>query len=90
MSRLFEELKLKISQTRAFGLSTTKIMQQHTKEDIELAVSNTVVTHDTFLLSSDIQNICYKQAKEFWEKHSYDPISVQMWTMEDFRERVLL
>ena len=82
-SGLSEELKLKIAQLHALGLSPTQIMQQHTKEVRELAISNGVVTRDTFLLPSDVRNICRKRAEDLWEKHPSDPISVRMWTMEN-------
>ena len=82
-SGLSEELKLKIAQLHALGLSPTQIMQQHTKEVRDLAMSNGVVTRDTFLLPSDVRNICRKRAEDLWEKHPKDPISVRMWTMEN-------
>ena len=45
---LSEELKMKIAQMHAFGLSPAQIMQQHTKDVRELALSDDVVTRDTF------------------------------------------
>ena len=80
---LSEELKIKIAQMHAFGLSPAQIMQQHTKEVRELAIANGVVTRDTFLLPVDVRNICRKRAEELWEKHPSDPVSVRMWVMEN-------
>jgi hypothetical protein len=78
-----EEMKLKIAEMHAYGLSPAQIMQQHTKEVRELALSNGLVTRDTFLLPSDIKNICRKRAEDLWEKHPSDPISVRMWAAEN-------
>ena len=80
---LSEELKMKIAQMHAYGLSPAQIMQQHTKEVRELALSNGVVTRNTFLLPIDVRNICQKRAEELWEKHPSDPISVRMWVMKN-------
>ena len=80
---LSEELKIKIAQMHAFGLSPAQIMQHHTKEVRELAIANGPVTRDTFLLPVDVRNICRKRAEELWEKHPSDPVSVRMWVMEN-------
>ena len=77
---LSKKMKLKIAQMHSYGLSPTQIMQQHTKEVRELVLSNMLITHDTFLLSSDVRNICCKRAEELWEKHPPNPVSVYMWT----------
>ena len=60
---LSNEMKLKIAQMHSYGLSPAQIMQQHTKEVRELAMSNRLVTCDTFLLLSDVRNICRKRAE---------------------------
>ena len=78
-----EEMKQKIAQMHAYGLSLAQIMQQHTKEVRELAESNGLVTRDTFSLPSDVKNICRKRAEDLWEKHPFDPISVRMWATEN-------
>ena len=49
----------------------------------KLAASNGLVTRDTFLLPSDVRNICHKRAEEQWEKHPFDPVSVRMWANEN-------
>ena len=77
-----ESMKHKIAQMHAFGLSPAQIMQQHTKEVRDLALVNGPVTRDTFLLPSDVKNICRKRAEELWMKDPSDPISVRMWTLE--------
>ena len=78
-----EDMKYKIAKMHAFGLSPAQIMQQHTKEVRELALSNGPVTRDTFLLPTDVRNICRKRAEELWMKHPSDPMSVRMWTHEN-------
>ena len=67
----------------SYGLSRAQIMEQHTKEVRKLAVSNGLVTRDTFLFPSDVRNICRKRAEELWEKHPYDPVSVRMSAAEN-------
>ena len=78
-----QDMKYKIAKMHAFGLSPAQIMQQHTKEVRELALSNGPVTRDTFLLPSDVRNVVRKRAEELWMKHPSDPISVRMWTTEN-------
>ena len=80
---LSEELKMRIAEMHAFGLSPAQIMQQHIKEVRELAIANGTVTRDTFLLPVDVRNICRKRAEELWAKHPSDPVSVRMWVMEN-------
>ena len=46
-------------------------------------VSNNIVICKTFLLPSDVGNICQKQAKELWRKHLLNSISIQMKTIEN-------
>ena len=75
-------MKYKIAKMYALGLSPTSIMQQHTKEVRELVLANGLVTHDTFMLPTDVRNICCKHAEELWMKHPFDLISVHMWTLE--------
>ena len=77
-----EDMKHKIAQMHAFGLSPAQIMQQHTKEVRKLALANGIVTRDTFLLPSDVRNICRKRAEELRMKDPSDPINVRMWTLE--------
>ena len=78
-----EDMKHKIAQMHSFGLSHAQIMQQHTKEIIkDLALANDIVTHDTFLLPSNVRNICRKCAEELWMKDSSNPISIRMWRVE--------
>ena len=61
-----------------FGLSLTQIMEQHTKEVRILALANGTMTRNTFLLPSNVGNICRKRAEELWMKDPSDPISVHM------------
>jgi hypothetical protein len=71
------------NQNARFWAISCQIMQQHTKEVRELALTNGPVIRDTFLLPSDVRNICRKRAEELWMKHLSDPISVRMWTLEN-------
>ena len=80
-SGLSEELKLKLAQLHAFGLSPSQIMQQYIAKIQEL--ENGVVTRDTFLLPNDVRNICRKSVEDLWEKHPSVHINVRMWTMEN-------
>ena len=80
---LSDEMKLRIEQMHAIGLSPAQIMSQHKQDVRDMTMNNQPVTHDTFLLSSDVRNICKKRAQELWEKHASDPISVRMWVHEN-------
>ena len=80
---LSNEMKQTIAQMHAYGLSPVQIMQQHTKEVRDLVVPNGLVTRDTFLLPSDVRNICRKRAEDLWEKHPSNPIGVRMWAAEN-------
>ena len=48
-----------------------------------MALANGAITRDTFLLPTDVRNICRKRAEELWMKHPSDPVSVRMWTHEN-------
>ena len=76
------DIKHKIAQMHALGLSLVQLMQQHTKKVRDLALANGIVTRDTFLLPSNVRNICRKRAEELWMKDPSDPISIRMWTEE--------
>ena len=78
-----EDMKCKITKMHVLGLSPAQIMQQHTKEVNELALANGPATRDTFLLPTDVRNVCRKRAEELWLKHPSDPISVRMWSLEN-------
>ena len=82
-SNLSDEMKLRIEQMHAIDLSPVQIMSQHKQDVRDMAMNNLPVTRDTFLLSSDVRNICRKRAEELWEKHASDPISVRMWVHEN-------
>jgi hypothetical protein len=70
---LSKELKFRIAQMHAFGLSPTQILQQYTKEIRQLALSNEVVTRNTFLLPSNVRDNCRKWVKELCEKIALIP-----------------
>ena len=78
-----EDMKYKIAKMHAFGLFPAQIMQHHTKDVRELALSNGPVTRYTFLMPTDVRNICRKRAEELWMKHPFDTVSVCMWTQEN-------
>ena len=82
-SNISEDMKLRIEQMHALGLSPAQIMSHHKQIVKELAKCNERITRDTFLLPSDVRNICKKRAEELWEKHPSDPISVRMWVHEN-------
>ena len=82
-SNIFEDMKLRIEQMHALGLSPAQIMNQHKQNMKELAKCNERVTRVTFLFPSDVRNICKKRAEELWKKHPSDPISVRMWVHEN-------
>jgi hypothetical protein len=62
-SNLSDEMKLRIEQMHAIGLSLAQIMSQHKQEVRDMAMNNQPVTRDTFLLPSDVRNICRKRAE---------------------------
>ena len=72
-SNLSDETKLRIEQMHAIGLSLAQIMSQHKQDVRDMAMNNQPATRDTFLLPSDVRNICRKRAEELWEKHVSDP-----------------
>ncbi len=37
------------------------------------------VTHDTFVLPSNVKNLTNKKVDELWQKRPKDPINVRMW-----------
>ena len=47
------------------------------------AQNNIPPTRDTFIMPSDVYNLANKLAKELWEKHPKDAMSVRMWTDEN-------
>ena len=82
-SNFSEDMKLRIEQMHALGLSLAQIMSQHKQIVKELAKCNEWVTKGFFLLPSDVRNICKKRAEGLWEKHPLDPVSVQIWVHEN-------
>ena len=73
-SNLSYEMKLRTEQMHAIGLSPAQIMSQHKQEVRNMAMNNQPITRDTFLLSSDVRNICRKRAEELWKKYASDPL----------------
>ena len=65
------------------GKSLAHVMADHKAEVLRCAHSNLPATRDTFVLPHDVYNIANKLAKELWEKHKRDRISVQMWTLSN-------
>jgi hypothetical protein len=61
---LSHEMKLRIEQMHAIGLSPAQIMSQHKQRVRDMAMNNQPVTRDTCLLPSDVHNICRKRVEE--------------------------
>jgi hypothetical protein len=71
-TKLSKELKLEISPMDAFGPSPhTHYATIHKRSP---KIGN--VTHDIFMLPSNIMNICHKRAEEIREKRAFDPINI--------------
>jgi hypothetical protein len=58
-------------------------MTRHKSYVKEQAQQNGHVTHDTFVLPSDVRNLAKKRANKLWQKHPKDPISVRMHVLEN-------
>ena len=61
---LSDEMKLRIEQMHAIGLSPAQIMSQPKQDVRDMAMNNQPVTRDKFLLPSDVRNVCRKRAEE--------------------------
>ena len=66
-SNIYEDMKVRIEQMHALGLSPAQIMSQHKQNVKELAKCNERVTKNIFLLPSNVRNICKKIVEELWE-----------------------
>ena len=78
--RLSHATKQWIMDTLRSGKSPAQVMAEHKTEVMRLAENNIPVSRDTFIMPSDVYNIANKLAKELWEKHPKDAMSVRMWT----------
>jgi hypothetical protein len=58
-------------------------MTHHKSYVEEQALRNEPITHDTFVLPSNVKNLTKKKADELWQKHPKDLISVRMWVLEN-------
>ena len=65
------------------GKSPAQVMAEHKEEVMRCAENNLPATRDTFIMPSDVYNIANKLAKELWEKHPSDAMSVRLWTDEN-------
>ena len=72
-----------IADTLRSGKSPAQVMAEHKAEVMRCAQNNLPATRDTFIMPSDVYNIANKLAKELWEKHPSDAMSVRMWTDEN-------
>ena len=54
-------------------------MVQHKVVVMQGALNNLPATRVTFIMPIDLYNIANKLAKELWEKHPRDAMSVRMW-----------
>ena len=78
--RLSTAIKLWIADTLRSGKSPAQVMVEHKFVVMQGALDNLHATRDTFIMPSDVCNIANKLAKELWEKHPQDAMSVRMWT----------
>jgi hypothetical protein len=46
-------------------------------------LKNEPITQDTFVLPFNVKNLSRKRVDGLWQKHPKDPMSVQMWVMEN-------
>ena len=65
------------------GKSPAQVMADHKVEVMLLAQKNMPATRDTFIMPTDVYYLANKLAKELWEKHPRDAMSVRMWTDEN-------
>jgi hypothetical protein len=65
------------------GISPTQVMAHHKAYVKEKALNNEHVSHDTFVLPSNIKNLAKKKTNELWQKHPKDPINVRMSILEN-------
>jgi len=65
------------------GLSPIQVMAHHKAYVKEKTLNNEHVTHDTFVLPSDIKNLAKKKTNELWQKHPKAPIGVKMLILEN-------
>ena len=72
-----------IADTLRSGKSPAQVMAEHKSEVLRCAQENLPATRDTFIMPSDVYNIANKLAKELWEKHPNDAMSVRLWTDEN-------
>lgn len=72
-----------IADTLRSGKSPAQVMADHKAEVMRCAQNNLPATRDTFIMPSDVYNIANKLAKELWEKHPSDAMSVRLWTDEN-------
>lgn len=81
--RLSQATKDWIQASLRSGKSPAQVMADHKLEVMRCAKLNLPATRDTFVLPHDIGNIAKALAKELWEKHPRDALSVRMWTLEN-------
>ena len=81
--RLSMTTKQWIADTLRSGKSLAQVIAEHKSVVMQGALNNLPATRDTFIIPTDVCNIANKLAKELWEKHSRDAMSVRMWTDEN-------
>jgi len=60
-----------------------QVMTHHKSYVKEQAQWNELVTHDIFVLPSNVRNLTKKKVNKLWQKHPKDPISVRLWVLEN-------
>jgi len=65
------------------GLFLAQVMTHHKAYVRKKVLKNEPITQDTFVLASNVRNLSRKRVDDLWQKHPKDPMSVQMWVMEN-------
>lgn len=68
------------------NLSPSQIMAAHKEEVLQLAKKGMTPTRDIFIMPKDVHNLAKGIAKEKWERHPRDAVSICMWTQEEPNE----
>jgi hypothetical protein len=60
------------------GFTYRQVMWLHQQKIMEAARLGIKPTRDTFIMPLDVQNVAKKRAREIWEKHPNDALSIRM------------
>ncbi len=65
------------------GLSPTQVITHQKARVKEKALNNEPMTHDTFVLPSNMINLVKNIVDELWQKHPKDFINVRLWDLKN-------